>query len=183
MNVRTQLSRLKRVLATVLAVGNYVNGGTSRGQAYGTGFTACTLLPVWLLFVSTRLLCIAMLMLYTGFKLDTLMKLQNVKASTSKRTLLNFVASEVRRLHADDLTFYRQAYVRAWAYDSAYSCYKLAFKHECNRCRKHTIAFKLVYSNWSNIRSAGGLSYAQIETELRQTLNDVSKIETEVSDR
>eukprot|EP00952_Eustigmatos_sp_NYUAD-ZCMA_P008668 36062-Eustigmatos_ZCMA.PRE.1 len=53
-----------KVLEIVLAVGNYMNGSSSRGGAY-------------------------------GFRLDALMKLQDVKAaSRNKGTLLNFVAAQ-----------------------------------------------------------------------------------------
>ena len=55
----------------ILAIGNYMNGGTTRGEAW-------------------------------GFKLDSLLKLVDVKSSVdSKVSLLHFVAENIDKEHAE----------------------------------------------------------------------------------
>ena len=70
-------SKLKRVIEMVLAYGNYLNGGSSRGGAY-------------------------------GFKMTTLLKLQDVKASSGAAaevagctTLLEFLVKQCADKHPD----------------------------------------------------------------------------------
>ena len=66
---------LFRILATVLATGNYMNGSTSRGQA-------------------------------TGIKLDVLLKLENVKRSEGKGSLLHFIVQSMQKLYPEEKPFF-----------------------------------------------------------------------------
>ena len=66
--------RFVRLLEIVLAMGNYMNGGSNRGQAY-------------------------------GFKLDTLLKLQDTRAGDRKTTLLMYIVRHVDKTEPDVLKF------------------------------------------------------------------------------
>jgi len=63
-------AKFKKLLEIVLAMGNYLNGGTARGQAW-------------------------------GFKLDTLLKISDVKTTDNKETLLHYITRFIEKSHPE----------------------------------------------------------------------------------
>lgn len=67
---------LSHMLSLILAIGNYLNGNTARGQAYGV-------------------------------KLDMLVKLVNIKqTSSNKETLMHFIVKQYEQIFPDDVWFF-----------------------------------------------------------------------------
>ena len=74
---------LVHFLALILAIGNYLNGGTARGQAY-------------------------------GLKLDALVKLVNIKkTSSNKETLMHFLVEHYEKIFPDEEMFF-ESWLSTW---------------------------------------------------------------------
>jgi len=87
-------------LEVILAVGNYLNGTSARGGAYGFRYViTITPLTRLLYFPFFLLLAPSSHSLRDHFRLDILGKLNDVKASSSKKgTLLNYIATQIDKI-------------------------------------------------------------------------------------
>jgi hypothetical protein len=75
LNDKSSKSSLLSIFSIIITIGNYLNGGTNRGQAY-------------------------------GIKLDSLLKLENIKYTSKTGNLLNYIAKEYKKLNVDLPKFY-----------------------------------------------------------------------------
>lgn len=82
-------AKLKRIMQTILSLGNALNHGTARGEYMSISFT----LPCSVILEERQYLYISFLLTGSaiGFRLDSLLKLTDTRSRNSKMTLMHYL--------------------------------------------------------------------------------------------